>query len=102
MYKFLPILLFAYGLCGLFHNNPGYYDKLHSDILNEIDTTFQTSDEFLEKIKDRTDDYIEKLYKDINDDLFPFINPEAFLTELQLSAENTNPNSNIGRSLYML
>ena len=38
MYKLLPILLLAYGLCGLdSKDTPHYFAKLHRDILNEID-----------------------------------------------------------------
>ena len=41
MYKILPILLFAFGLCGFVKND--YPQKLHNDFFIAIDTTIEYS-----------------------------------------------------------
>ena len=87
MYKFLPILLFAYGLCGLDSKDAPHYLNLlllNRDIINAIDTTIDYSDEVTAKIKEKSDNYQQELYDTLNETLVSLLNPEKFNVEIQL------------------
>ncbi|SVE08541.1 uncharacterized protein METZ01_LOCUS461395, partial [marine metagenome] len=92
MYKILPILLFAFGLCGLDSKDAPHYLNLlllNRDIINEIDTTIDYSDEVTAKIKEKSDNYQQELYDSLNETLVSLLNPEKFNVGIELSLEHT-------------
>ena len=64
-------------------------NELLKEILSEMDSTVKYSDELPNKLKENTDEFVNELYNEINNGLVPFINPESFIAEVQLSVEHT-------------
>ena len=62
-------------------------EKFTEEIINEMDTTIHYSDDLIKKIKENSDEFVNKLHDEINNGLISFITPESFIVEVKLSVE---------------